>query len=201
MTTDDKAAERYDRGMVPLERAGIGRLRRKLISEAAGNTLEIGVGTGVNLNLYQPGMTITGIDIEPRRLETAANKAKKNGRDLSTILTCANAQDLPFADHAFDTVVGSLVFCSIDQPGEALAEIKRVLKPDGRLLLLEHVRGQTPFTRRLTDWLNPLWFGLQGSCRLNRETAATIAAAGFQLDYISVHGRGLLQMIEARPAA
>lgn len=199
MATSNKTAQRYDRGMYPLERAGISKLRRWLTAEAHGNTLEIGVGTGANIGLYQPGTTVTAIDVEPERLETVARKARQNGRERATILTCANAQDLPFPNDAFDTVIGSLVFCSIEQPDRALAEIKRVLKPDGRLLLLEHVRGQTPFTRRMTDWLHPVWFALQGSCHLNRETASTVAASGFHLDRTTTHGRGLLQMIIASP--
>lgn len=201
MTTNDKTAERYDRGMAPLERAGISKLRHRLTAEARGETLEIGVGTGANLGLYHPGTRVTAIDLESKRLGSAFAKARQNGRAEATILACANVQDLPFPDHAFDTVVGSLVFCSIEQPEQALAEIKRVLKPDGRLLLLEHVRGQTPVTRRMTDWLNPLWFALQGSCHLNRETAATVAGGGFRLDHLSTHGRGLLQLIIAAPNA
>jgi hypothetical protein len=73
------------------------------------------------------------------------------------------------------------------------------LRPDGRLLLLEHVRGLTPVMRRLTDWLHPLWFALQGECHLNRETARTVAAAGFNIVETSTHGWGLLQRIIARP--
>lgn len=201
MTTNDKTAERYDRGMAPLERAGISKLRRHLTAEARGETLEIGVGTGANLGLYQLGTRVTAIDLEPKRLGSAFTKARQNGRAEATILACANVQDLPFPDHVFDTVVGSLVFCSIEQPEQALAEIKRVLKPDGRLLLLEHVRGQTPVTRRMTDWLNPLWFALQGSCHLNRETATAVAAGGFHLDHLSTHGRGFLQLIIAGPSS
>lgn len=187
--------------MYPIERTSLSKLRRWLTAEARGNVLEIGAGTGANLGLYRSGTTVTATDLEPGRLGAAAEKARQNGRERATILACADAQDLPFPDRAFDTVVGTLVFCSIQQPELALAEIRRVLKPDGRLLLLEHVRGQTPFTRRLTDWLHPVWFAIQGSCHLNRETASTVTANGFQLDHTSTHGRGLLQMIIASPAA
>lgn len=201
MTANKSTAQGYDRAMYPIERTSLSKLRRWLTAEARGNVLEIGAGTGANLGLYRSGTTVTATDLEPGRLGAAAEKARQNGRERATILACADAQDLPFPDRAFDTVVGTLVFCSIQQPELALAEIRRVLKPDGRLLLLEHVRGQTPFTRRLTDWLHPVWFAIQGSCHLNRETASTVTANGFQLDHTSTHGRGLLQMIIASPAA
>lgn len=199
MTAKDITAQRYDRGMYALERAGLSKLRRWLAAEARGDVLEIGTGTGANLGLYQPGTRVTATDLEPKRLAGATEKARQNGHGRITILACADAQDLPFPDDAFDTVLGTLVFCSIKQPEAALAEVKRVLRPDGRFLLLEHVRGQTPFTRRLTDWLHPAWFALQGSCHLNRETASAVTTAGFQLDHVSTHGRGLLQLIIASP--
>ena len=109
--------------------------------------------------------------------------------------TCASL--VPFPAATFDTIVGTLVFCSIHDPLAALAELRRVLRPGGRLLLLEHVRGQTPVTRRLTDWLHPLWFAMQGECHLNRETAAAVAAAGFRVERAESHGRGMLQLIHA----
>lgn len=201
MTTTDKSAQRYDRAMIALERAGIAALRRWLMAQAQGEVLEVGTGTGANLTLYSPGTTVTATDLVPDRLRTARDKVRRSGRRGSMILASADAQDLPFPDARFDTVVGTLVFCSIRQPELALSEIGRVLKPGGRLLLLEHVRGQTPFTRRLTDWLHPIWFAVQGSCHLNRETAATVAGNGFQIDHVSTHSRGLLQVIIASPTA
>jgi len=197
--TMNKTARRYDRGMYPLERAGISSLRRWLTAEARGHVLEIGVGTGANMGLYPAGTTVMATDLEPERLEAAADKARRHGRGRATTFAAADAQDLPFPDNVFDSVVATLVFCSIPQPELALVEIRRVLRPGGRLLLLEHVRGQTPFTRRLTDWLHPVWFAIQGSCHLNRETAATVAGNGFRLNHTSTHGRGLLQLIVASP--
>ena len=107
---------------------------------------------------------------------------------------------MPFASNQFDVVVGTLVFCSIPQPEVALAEIRRVLRPNGRLLLLEHTRGHGPISRRFTDWLQPLWFAMQGECHLNRETAVTVQNAGFTIEHSSVHGYGLLQMMRASVA-
>jgi ubiquinone/menaquinone biosynthesis C-methylase UbiE len=96
-------------------------------------------------------------------------------------------------------VVSTLVFCSIPEPMMALAEIKRVLRPDGRFLLLEHVRGLNPVAQRLTDWLHPAWFALQHECHLNRETAVSVQAAGFHIEETSSHGWGVIQMIKAVP--
>ncbi len=190
-------AQRYDRGMWLAEQASLRRLRRLVLAEARGDVLEIGAGTGANLPLYDPGLRVTAIELRPERLAAAARKAHDAGRAADIAVAAADAHDLPFPANAYDTVVGTLVFCSIHDPLAALAEIRRVLRPGGRLLLLEHVRGQTPLTRRLTDWLHPLWFALQGECHLNRETAATVAAAGFRVERVEKRGRGLLQIIEA----
>ena len=190
-------AQNYDRGMWLPERAGLRVMRQRLLAQAKGATLEIGTGTGANLPLYQPDIRVTAVDLRPAHLAAAANKAQHNGRHQVTV-ACADAMDLPFARGSFDTVVGTLVFCSIREPSAALAEIRRVLRPGGQLLLLEHVRGQTALTRRLTDWLHPLWFAMQGECHLNRETATTVAAAGFRVEFSTTRVGGLLQIIRAR---
>lgn len=191
------AARTYDRGMWLLERTKLSTLRRQVVRQAAGDTLEIGTGTGANAAHYHPDVTVTAVDLRPSHLAAALEKAKRLNPACSYTVACADAQWLPFPDRTFDTVLGTLVFCSIEQPELALAEIRRVLRPDGRLILLEHVRGRTALTRRLTDWLHPLWFGLQGVCHLNRDTDATVAAAGFTINATSDHARGLIQVIFA----
>jgi len=186
-------AEQFDKGMRFLERWGIGHLRRELLHDVTGRVLEVGAGTGANLPLYGRSAHTTLIDIKSDRLVLARRKSG----EPDTPASVANAHHLPFASDQFDVVVGTLVFCSIPQPELALAEIKRVLKPDGRLLLLEHTRGHGPLSRRFTDWLHPLWFALQGECHLNRETAVTVQNAGFTLEHSSIHGYGLLQIMRA----
>ncbi len=190
-------ARNYDRGMWLLEHTKLSSLRRQVVRQAVGDTLEIGAGTGANATHYQPGVTVIATDLQAAHLSAAAEKARRLNPELHYTTVCADAQWLPFSDNSFDTILGTLVFCSISQPELALAEIRRVLRPDGRLILLEHVRGRTPLTRRLTDWLHPVWFALQGVCHLNRDTAATVAAAGFTIQATSNHVRGLLQVISA----
>lgn len=197
ITIDDLEARNYDRGMWLLERFSLTRLRHRIIREAGGAVLEIGAGTGANLPYYQPGTTVAVMDMRPAHLATAIAKAHRTNPTLNVAAACGDAQRLPFPDQAFDSVVGTLVFCSIHDPLAALSEIRRVLRPNGQLLLLEHVRGQTPLTRRLTDWLHPLWFALQGECHLNRETAVAVADAGFRVDSTTNHARGLIQLIRA----
>ena len=190
--------KRYDRGMWLLENYGLKRLRRLLLQAVHGEVLEIGVGTGANLPFYDGrAVRITAVDVNPARLVGTITRAQAvNGRHPIHI-GAADAQQLPFSDNQFDTVVSTLVFCSIPEPMAALAEIKRVLRPDGRFLLLEHVRGLNPISQRLTDWLHPAWFAMQGSCHLNRETAVSVQAAGFHIEETSSHGWGVIQMIKA----
>lgn len=191
------AARNCDRAMWLLERTRLSNLRRRVVGQVSGETLELGAGTGVNLPLYHPGVRVTAIDLRPAHLAAASQKARRTGHEADFTVACADAQDLPFPVDSFDTVFGSLVFCSITQPEIALAEIRRVLRPGGQLLLLEHVRGQTSLTRRLTDWLHPVWYAVNGVCHLNRETAEAVAAAGFHINYTSNHARGVIQVIHA----
>ena len=194
---DSIDARNYDRGMWFLERFSLERLRRHVLAEARGAVLEVGAGTGANLPLYASNVRVTAVELRPSHLAAAARKARLAGRSADISVAAANAQNLPFPDASFDTVVGTLVFCSIHDPGQALDEIRRVVRPGGRLLLLEHVRGQTRVTRILTDALHPLWFAMQGECHLNSETATTVAGAGFRIDHATSHARGLLQVIHA----
>jgi SAM-dependent methyltransferase len=197
----DWSAHFYNGFMWPLEQAGLQRLRRRLLQTAQGRVLELGVGTGANWPLYGLAGSVDllfGLDVDGAKLTGVG--ARQTAVSPATILQ-ADAQTLPFPPDAFDTVVATLVFCSIPRPEVALAEVARVLRPNGRFLLLEHVRGQGPISRRLTDWLHPAWYALQRECHLNRETAVAVAQAGFHIEQISTHGWGVVQMIKSRNAA
>ena len=167
----------YDRQMAKTEKAGLRAFRERLLAGASGDVLEIGGGTGANLPYYGPAvgsLTIT----EPhapmlRRLERRAGEQRPSARVLR-----APAEDLPFDDHSFDVAVSTLVLCGVDDQPRALRELRRVLRPGGRLLFIEHVRSGDPGTARLQDRLN--WLNrLVVCCDCNRPTLDSIRAAGF----------------------
>ena len=170
-------AATYDRMSRKSEEAGLRALRQSLLADATGDVLEIGAGTGTNLPLYD-GDIQSLVVTEPtppmlRRLQRTAREQAPMAQVLR-----APAEDLPFEDGSFDTVVSTLVLCGVDDQPRALREAHRVLRPGGQLLFLEHVRSDDPQLARFQDrmnWLNRLVV----QCDCNRQTLATIGAAGF----------------------
>jgi ubiquinone/menaquinone biosynthesis C-methylase UbiE len=139
-------------------------------------------------------------DVDLERVRAAKRRATTaDGRGQGVRLLVADAQHLPWAAATFDTVVGTLVFCSIPQPAAALAEVRRVLRLGGRLLLVEHVRSHRPGLARLQDRLAPAWLRLTGGCNLNRDTEAALRAAGFEVERRKVAYAGLLNLLVAAP--
>ena len=195
--TFDRIAAPYDRGMAPLERLWLGEMRARLVPYAVGRVLEIGIGTGANLPFYPPGVQVTGIDESTDMLQVAIGHNAALGGEAS--LGQVNAEHLAFASETFDTVVGSLVFCSVIDPGRALAEIRRVLRrPGGRLLLLEHQRPRVRPLAWLVDLANVPWYAFNGRCHLNRQTQQAIVDAGFEIERVEGRLGGLLRLIVAR---
>jgi ubiquinone/menaquinone biosynthesis C-methylase UbiE len=188
----DRLSSVYDRGMLPLEWLIFRRLRRRTFPSLHGDVLELGVGTGVNLPLYGPQARVTACDASGAMLDWAARR-RTRGRVL---LIQANVQRLPFADSSFDAVTSSLVFCSVADPARGLAEARRVLRPGGWLVLLEHTRG-SGLGAWLTDTFHPLWHTWSRDCHLNRETAQNVAEAGFRVQRVRQHALGIVQVIEA----
>jgi ubiquinone/menaquinone biosynthesis C-methylase UbiE len=115
-------------------------------------------------------------------------------------LIVGSAEALPFRDGVFDTVVSGLVFCSVPDPHRGLAEIRRVLRPEGTLRMLEHVRSTRPWKGWFQDLVQPLWTWLTGGCRPNRETERTVEAAGFRIEPEGRRARGDMRRFAARPA-
>ncbi len=188
----DRAARFYDIYDAPMEAFGTRRRRRRLLRRATGRVLEVGVGTGRNLEHYPHGVEIVGIDVSEGMLERARRRAA--GRSGVTLLH-ADAQDLPFADDSFDTAVATCVFCSVADPVRGLRELKRVVRPSGRVLLLEHVRPRNPILGKIADLLSPLTRRIFGF-NVNRRTEDNIAAAG--LEIVDVRRSGVWREIEAR---
>ncbi len=185
----------YDLGLAILERGGLGRWRRWLVSGTRGETLEIGAGTGRDLPLYPAGRLVVAIDPHPQNLAAARRRAP------GANLVMARAEALPFRDGAFETAVSSLVFCSVDDPAAGLAEIRRVLRLGGRLRMMEHVRSHGRLAGRLQDLGQPAWTWLTGGCRPNRDTERLVRDSGFEIDPASLREEGLMVRFEAAPRA
>jgi ubiquinone/menaquinone biosynthesis C-methylase UbiE len=175
----------YDRLLAGTEEAGLQEMREELLREAEGRTLELGAGTGLNLPHYTASVTELVLT-EPDRFMVARLRrrlAAEPPAPNAVEVVEAGAERLPFEDASFDTVVSTLVFCSVDDPGEAMSEVARVLRPQGRLLYLEHVRS--PDSERLARWQDRLerpWGWFAGGCHPNRPTGETLRSTGLEVE-------------------
>jgi len=174
----------YDPFLWAGERAGVRAHRTELLSRARGRTLEIGSGTGLNLPHYPDGLdelVLAEPDAAMRSgLERRLSRSGRRAR-----LVDAPAERLPFADGSVDTVVSTFVLCTVDAPDLALQEIARVLRHDGQLLFIEHVRSDSPALARWQDRLAGPWRRFARGCRCNRATAELIVTCGLKLDQTS----------------
>lgn len=174
-------AAAYDPLAARAEKAGLAERRRELVSLAGGRVLEVGAGTGLNLAHYPDDLEelvlVEPDDAMAHRLERRLAAGGRAGRVLRSA-----AEALPLPDGSFDTVVCTLVLCSVRDPARALAELRRVLKPGGRLLFLEHVRSSDPRLARWQDRLERPWRWLTVDCHPNRDTVSLIRAASFELE-------------------
>ena len=181
----------YDAFMEAMEPFGLAAWRRRLTAKARGSTLEVGCGTGRNLPLYRDAARLVATEPDLRLLTVARRRAP------GVPLVVARAEALPFAGESFETVVSSLVFCSVDEPRHGLGEIARVLAADGRLRMMEHVRHTHRFLARLQDLAQPSWTWLTGGCRPNRDTEAAVEHAGFSIDASTRRARGAMRLFSA----
>lgn len=172
----DRIASIYDLYDAPMERLGGERRRKRLLARARGRVLEVGLGTGLNLPLYPPGVRLTGLDLSARMLARAVPRATS----MKAALVRGDVERLPFPDRSFDTVVATCVFCSVADPVAGLRELARVVRDDGQVLLLEHVRPTNPVLGLLADLATPLTRRLMGPA-LNRRTEENAVAAGIRL--------------------
>lgn len=172
-------------------------LRAKALSRAYGRVLEVGVGTGKNLAFYHLGCTeLIGIDLSPGMLAKA--KERVHEAKVPVKLQEMDAQQLEFPDASFDAVVATCVFCSVPDPIKGLSEIKRVCKPEGRIILLEHVRSDSPLLGKIMDILDPLTVSLIGP-HINRRTVENVKNAGLKITSIENQHFKIVKLIMAEP--
>jgi ubiquinone/menaquinone biosynthesis C-methylase UbiE len=170
----------YDTMMKAPEHATFRAHRKALLGEVSGRVLEIGGGTGANLEFYPDAVTELVIT-EPEEPMARRLEQKLAGHSLSARIVHAPAEALPVEDGYFDYVVSTLVLCTVTDPARALAEVRRVLKPGGRLVFLEHVRSRNPKLARWQDRFQPLQYRLGHGCHCNRPTLDNIRAAGLDV--------------------
>lgn len=189
---------RYDRLMEPLERRSFLPIRTALLARAKGDVLEIGSGTGINFPLYR-NVRVTAIEPSAAMREQAKARIRQSAVPV-TVLP-GTAERLPFGADAFDTVVGTLVLCTVPDAAQAVREMKRVCRPGGRLLLFEHVRLEHPVWGRLQDALTPAWKRLCDGCHLNRDTMRLLRSEGFEIMKLQSLWGGIFIAVEAvKPA-
>jgi ubiquinone/menaquinone biosynthesis C-methylase UbiE len=158
--------------------------RERVIGAAQGRVLEIGIGSGLNLPLYGPAArTVIGLEPSPELLRMARIRAA--GASVPVELLEASAETVPLEDHSIDTVVTTWTLCTIPDASRALAEMRRVLKPGGSLLFVEHGRAPEPSVARWQDRLDPLWRRAAGGCHLNRKIDDLISGSGFRIDALA----------------
>lgn len=177
MTAGAAYAAIYDMAMLRAEHRLLRRLRRKMVGAATGRVVEIGAGTGANIPFYRSADAVCATDPDPAMLRRARRHLSRAVVPL-TLRQCP-ADSLPFADGSVDTVVATLVLCSVPDQRPVLAEIRRVLAPDGLFRFIEHVRQEDGLLGRAQDIATPLWRHCAGGCHLNRRTVGAIEASGF----------------------
>jgi ubiquinone/menaquinone biosynthesis C-methylase UbiE len=174
----------YDRLSARSERGGLGEMRRRLLTSASGRVLELGAGTGHNLEYYTEAVTeLVLAEPDPNMAKLLRERLARDGTPAANPSVIeSQAEDLPFDDGSFDAVVATLVLCTVENPVRAVAEARRVLVEGGRFLYLEHVRSARPGLARWQDWLERPWGWVSGGCHPNRATDQLLAGAGFWID-------------------
>jgi ubiquinone/menaquinone biosynthesis C-methylase UbiE len=191
----DDSAGRYDRKIALPERLLFGSGRQWAAGQAAGRTLEVAAGTGRNLPYYDPAVPLTAVDLSEAMLELARQRAVQLGRAVT--LGIADAQALPFEAGQFDTVVATLALCSIPDDRAGVHEMARVLRPGGRLILLDHVRSPLGPVRAVQRVLEPLFLRLEAD-HLLRQPEQRVAEAGLRIEHSERSKLGLVLRLAAR---
>lgn len=174
-------ANLYDIAMAPLEKRGIGRIRKKIISGLEGKILEIGAGTGANFPYYSSERVISIEALEPNQHMLEQAKLKAADAKVKVGFHQGVGENLPFREGEFDTVVATLVLCSVEDPQKVFQEIRRVCKKGGRIVLFEHVRTESTSLAALQDALTPAWKRVCDGCHLNRDTGRYMRESGIHV--------------------
>lgn len=185
----------YDRQILVFERILFGDGRRWVCKQARGRVLELAVGTARNLCYYAADVALTGVELSPEMLAIGRRRAERLGRRVD--LRLGNAQALEFADESFDAVVCTLGLCTIPDPRRAVAEARRVLRPAGRLLLLEHVRSPVRAVRVVQRLLDPLSVRFAAD-HLTREPLDDLGAERFEIERVERSKWGIVDRVVAR---
>jgi ubiquinone/menaquinone biosynthesis C-methylase UbiE len=170
----------YDRFQAKSEEMGMRRQRAELLAQASGRCLEVGAGTGLNLERWPEVDELVLSEPDPRMAAQLRRKLASGGRSAEVVE--APAEQLPFPDDSFDTVALTYVLCTVPDPADALREISRVLKPGGRLLFIEHVRSPDPGLARWQDRLHGPWYLFGNGCHCNRDTLAAIESSPLEVE-------------------
>jgi ubiquinone/menaquinone biosynthesis C-methylase UbiE len=165
--------------------------RQRVVSQAQGRVLEIGIGSGLNLPLYTSAVTsFIGLDPSPKLLSMAKQKGNESAIAERELVE-ASAESIPLEDGSVDTVVSTWTLCTIPDVQGALKEMNRVMRPTGRLLFVEHGRSPETRVRRWQDRLNPIWRPIAGGCNLNRPIVELLEQAGFRIEHVDTgYGKG-----------
>ncbi len=177
-------AAAYDPVMSALERGRLGAKRRELLADLTGDIVEVGAGTGANLRHLPASVRhITAVEPDPAMAERLRARAASLGRDVEVVE--ASAEDLPFPDRSVHVLVTTLVLCTVRDPDAVVAELRRVLRDDGRLFVLEHVVDPVAARARLQRRLTPAWRVVARGCHLDRDTRAALARGGFDVSEVT----------------
>lgn len=196
----DKKSRTYDREIGFFDRHLFGDSRQWVCSQATGEVLEVAVGTGLNLNFYPDDVALTGIDWSEQMLELARRRAADIGRTAT--LQQADAHHLPFEDASFDTVVCTFGLCAIPDHAQALTEMARVLRPGGKLILVDHVKSSAAPVRAVQRLLEVFTVPLAGEHFLRRPLSHIRSATGLEIDRVERFKLGLVERLVAhKPVA
>ncbi len=193
----DRVARFYDLLESPMEWRATRKWRPLLFEGARGDVLEVGVGTGKNIPFYPPRLHMIAVDLSERMLQRARRRARETGADVD--IRKMDIEHLDFPDHSFDLVVASFVFCSVPEPVAGLKELRRVLRPDGELRLIEHVLMEKQPMRAAMNLLDPLTSRVFGF-HINRRTCTNVRSAGFTIVREEDLAGAMFKLIIAKPA-